>query len=423
MIPYKAMTREQLLEEYGAQKKAFDAYKAMGLKLDMSRGKPGAEQLALSMELLNMPLTVEDCTQEGDARNYGMLEGLPACRRLFAELLGVKPEQVFIGGVASLNLMYDLISKAYTHGLFASPRPWRCEEKVKFLCPSPGYDRHFAVTESFGAELITVKMTPTGPDMDEVERLALDPQVKGIWCVPKYSNPDGVIYSEETVRRLASMNTGAPDFVIMWDNAYCVHEFDGDFVPFADMLTLCREAGNPNRIFEFASTSKITFPGAGISCMAANDDNMKYMLKLISKQIISHDKLNQLRHVKYFGDKAGVLKHMKRHAAVLAPKFNAVLEVLERELGGLGIGEWLSPKGGYFVSFNAMEGCASRANALCREAGVIMTGAGATYPYGRDPLDSNLRIAPSLPPIGELRLAMEVFCVCMKLAALEKLTK
>lgn len=422
MEQYSGLSLEGLKEEQAKLAAEFSAYKAMGLKLDMSRGKPGADQLALSMDLLNLPLTVEDCTAVGDARNYGMLEGLPACRRLFAELLGVEPSEVFVGGVASLNLMYDLISKAYTHGLFASPRPWSKEPVVKFLCPAPGYDRHFAVTQSFGAELISVPMTGEGPDMEAVERLALDPAVKGIWCVPKYSNPDGVIYSDETVRRLAAMETGAPDFVIMWDNAYCVHEFDGDFVPFAEMLSICREAGHPNRVFEFASTSKITFPGAGISCMAANADNMKYMIALISKQIISHDKLNQLRHVKYFGSAAGVLEHMKRHAALLKPKFDAVLDVLDAELGGLGIAEWSKPKGGYFISLDAMPGCASRANALCREAGVVMTGAGATFPYGRDPQDSNLRIAPSLPPVDELRLAMKVFCVCLKLAAIEKLT-
>jgi DNA-binding transcriptional MocR family regulator len=292
---------------------------------------------------------------------------------------------------------------------------------VKFLCPAPGYDRHFRITESFGAELITVNMTPTGPDMDAVEELVKDPSVKGIWCVPKYSNPDGIVYSMGTVRRFANLKPAAPDFIIMWDNAYCVHEFEGDFVPFPDILSLCREAGNPDMVFEYASTSKITFPGAGISVMAASEQNQKYMQKLMGVQMISYDKVNQLRHVRYLKDKAGTLALMKKHAAILKPKFDMVLETLEHEIAPLGIAEWQKPKGGYFVSVNTMEGIAGRTLALCKEAGVVMTAAGATFPYGKDPRDSNIRIAPSLPPVDELEQAMEVFCVSMKLAALEKL--
>ncbi len=292
---------------------------------------------------------------------------------------------------------------------------------MKFLCPAPGYDRHFRITESFGAELITVKMTPTGPDMDAVEELVKDPEVKGIWCVPKYSNPDGIVYSTETIRRFANLKPAAPDFIIMWDNAYCVHEFDGDFVPFPDILSLCREAGSPDMVFEYASTSKITFPGAGISVMAASEENQKYMQKLMGVQMISYDKVNQLRHVRYLKDRAGTLALMKKHAAILKPKFAIVLETLEREIAPCGIAEWQKPKGGYFVSVNTMEGIAGRTLALCKEAGVVMTAAGATFPYGKDPRDSNIRIAPSLPPVEELEQAMEVFCVSLKLAALEKL--
>lgn len=419
---YRSMTRTAQQEELQKQQENLEALKAKHLKLDMSRGKPGKEQLDLVSGILTALTEPEDCIVEGtDVRNYGMLSGLPAAKKLFAELLGCRPEECFIGGSASLTLMYDTIAKAYTHGLLHSEKPWCKLERVKFLCPAPGYDRHFKITESFGAELITVDMTPTGPDMDQVEALVRDPDVRGIWCVPKYSNPDGIIYSEETIRRFAQLKPAAPDFVLMWDNAYCVHEFAGDYVPFPDIIGLCREAGNPDMVFEFASTAKITFPGAGISVMAASEANQAYMQKLMGVQMISYDKINQLRHVRFLKDKAGTLALMKKHATVLGPKFRTVLETLEREIAPCGIAEWQKPKGGYFVSVNTMDGIAKRTLALCREAGVVMTSAGATFPYGVDPRDRNIRVAPSLPPVEELEQAMEVFCVSMKIAALEKL--
>ena len=419
---YRNCSRSELLEEQKKCQAAFEAMKAKGLSLDMSRVKPGMAQLDAVSDILTVLTDPNDCLIDGmDARNYGGLAGLPCAKALFAEILGCRPEECFIGGSASLTLMYDTIAKAYTHGLLHSEKPWAKLDKVRFLCPAPGYDRHFRITESFGAELITVNMTPTGPDMDVVEELVRDPSVKGIWCVPKYSNPDGIVYSDETIRRFANLKPAAPDFIIMWDNAYCVHEFDGDFVPFPDILSLCREAGKPDMVFEYASTSKITFPGAGISVMAASEANQKYMQKLMGVQMISYDKVNQLRHVRYLKNKEGTLALMKKHAAILGPKFGMVLETLEREIAPLGIAQWQKPKGGYFVSVNTMDGIAGRTLALCREAGVVMTAAGATFPYGKDPRDSNIRIAPSLPPVEELEQAMEIFCVSMRLAALEKL--
>ena len=421
-MSYTNLTPAQAKAELDVVKAQFEALKAKNLKLDMSRGKPGKEQLDLVSDMLTTLSAPADCVSDGiDVRNYGELTGLPAAKKLWADILGCKPEECFIGGNASLTLMYDTISKAYTHGLKNSERPWCKEEVIKFLCPSPGYDRHFKVTESFGFELITVPMTPAGPDMDMVEELVNDPAVKGIWCVPKYSNPDGIIYSDETIARLASMKPAAPDFIIMWDNAYCIHEFDSDFVPFKDILTLCREAGNPDMVFEFASTSKVTFPGAGISVMATSEANMKHMVALLGIQTISYDKVNQLRHVRYLKDKEHTLALLKKHAAILGPKFAKVLDMLETEIAPLGIAQWQKPVGGYFVSVNTQPGLAKRTLELCKEAGVVMTGAGATFPYGVDPQDSNIRIAPSLPPVNELETAMEVFCTSLKLAALEKL--
>ena len=419
---YRSMSRSEQMEELQKQQANLEVLKAKGLKLDMSRGKPGKAQLDLVSDILTVLTDPADCIVDGtDVRNYGILAGLPAAKALFADVLGCKPEECFIGGTASLTLMYDTIAKAYTHGLLHSEKPWCKLDKVKVLCPAPGYDRHFKITESFGFELITVEMTPDGPDMDQVEELVKDPEVKGIWCVPKYSNPDGIIYSEETIRRFAHLKPAAPDFVLMWDNAYCVHEFDGDYVPFPDIISLCREAGNPDMVFEYASTSKITFPGAGISVMAASEANQKYMQKLLGVQMISYDKVNQLRHVRYLKNKEGTIAVMKKHAGVLGPKFKMVLDTLEREIAPLGIAEWQKPKGGYFVSVNTMDGIAKRTLALCKEAGVVMTSAGATFPYGKDPRDRNIRVAPSLPPVSELEQAMEVFCVSMKIAALEKL--
>jgi len=419
---YNSMNTDELRAAYAAESDKFAACKAQNLRLNMARGKPSKAQLDLVSDIMTVLTDPAECSIDGvDARNYGELEGLKCAREYWADMLGCKWTETFVGGTASLTLMYDVISKAFTHGLADSVRPWCREETVKFLCPSPGYDRHFRITESFGAELITVPMTSTGPDMDLVEELVKDPAVKGIWCVPKYSNPDGISYSDETVARFANLKPAAPDFTIMWDNAYCVHEFEGDFVPFKDIISLCAAAGRPNMVYEFASTSKITFPGAGISVMASSEENIRYMTKLMGVQMISYDKVNQLRHVKYLKNKAHTLELMKRHAALMAPKFRVVLEALAAQIEPYGFACWNKPTGGYFVSLNTMPGTAKRALQLCAEAGVTMTGAGATYPYGIDPDDSNIRIAPSLPPVEELKKAMEVFCTCLKLAALEKL--
>ena len=422
-MEYTRMTPAELAAEKEIVSRRFEELKARGLKLDMSRGKPGKVQLDLVSDILTVLSDPAQCQVEGlDVRNYGELTGLPAAKRLFAEILGCRPEECFIGGNASLTLMYDTIAKAYTHGLLHSEKPWAKLDKVKFLCPAPGYDRHFKISQSFGMELITIEMTPTGPDMDAVEEYVKDPAVKGIWCVPKYSNPEGVIYSQETIRRIAHLKPAAPDFIVMWDNAYCIHEFDGDYVPFPDILSLCREAGNPDLVFEYASTSKVTLPGAGVSVMAASVDNIKYMAGLLGIQTISYDKVNQLRHVLYLKDKAHTLELMKRHAAIMKPKFDAVVKALDQQIAPLGIAQFKRPKGGYFVSVDTMDGLAKRTLALCKEAGVVMTAAGATFPYGVDPRDRNIRIAPSLPPVEELEVAIDVFCTCLKLAALEKLT-
>ncbi|MEE3459860.1 MAG: aminotransferase class I/II-fold pyridoxal phosphate-dependent enzyme [Candidatus Faecousia sp.] len=423
MNAYEQMTKDEREAELKKVRAEFDALCAKKLSLNMARGKPGAHQLDLSTDMLTIVNDPAQCKIDGiDARNYGELAGLPSAKKLFAEILGVTPEQCFIGGSASLQLMYDVIAKAYTHGLRHSPKPWAREDHIKWLCPAPGYDRHFNVTKSFGMELITVPMLDDGPDMDMVEELVKDPTVKGIWCVPKYSNPEGVIYSEETVRRFAALKPAAPDFTIMWDNAYCVHEFEGEFVPFPDIISLCAEQGRPDMAWEFASTSKITFPGAGISVLASSLDNLAYYKSLATFQIISYDKMNQLRHVLFLKDKAHTLDFMKKHAEVLRPRFHCVLEVLDREIAPLGLAEWKHPKGGYFVSVNTIPGLATRTWELCKQAGVTMTKAGATYPNGFDPNDSNIRIAPSFPELDELRQAMEIFCTCLKLAALEQLS-
>ena len=421
-MKYTEMTSEQRAAELAKVSAEFESWKAKGLKLNMARGKPCKAQLDMVSDILTVLTDPAECVDEGiDARNYGELSGLPSAKKLFAEILGCKAEQVYVGGNASLQLMYDTIAKAYTHGLLHSEKPWCREEKVKWLCPAPGYDRHFKVTESFGFELITIPMTEEGPNMDLVEQLIKDPTVKGMWNVPKYSNPDGIIYSAETVDRIAKMKPAAPDFLLMWDNAYCIHEFEGEFVPFSDILSECEKYGNADMVFEFASTSKITLPGAGVAVFACSEANMKYMTGLMGVQVISFDKINQLRHVKYLKDKATTLALMKKHAAIMGPKFKTVTEMLAREIAPLGLATWHEPKGGYFVSVNTLPGLAKRTLALCREAGVVMTSAGATFPYGVDPKDCNIRVAPSLPPVEELEQAMEVFCCCLKLAALEQL--
>ena len=422
MKKYTDMTAEELQAELKVVEAKYEELKGKGLSLNMARGKPGKEQLDLTSEMMDILTSDSDYMCDGiDARNYGNLDGLPSCKKLFAEILGVKPENVFVGGNASLQLMYDTISKAYTHGLKNSSKPWAKLDTVKWLCPAPGYDRHFKVSETFGMEMITVPMTPAGPDMDLVEELIRDPAVKGMWCVPKYSNPDGIVYSDETIRRIASMKPAAEDFLLMWDNAYCVHEFFCDFVPFADILGECAKYGNEDMVFEFASTSKITYPGAGVSVFVCSEGNMAYMMKLLNVQIISYDKVNQLRHVRYLKDRAGVLALMKRHAAILAPKFQCVLDNLDREIAPLGFASWQHPMGGYFISVNTLPGTAKAAWQLCKDAGLTMTNAGATFPYGKDPQDSNMRVAPSLPPIEQLQQAMEVYCTSLKLAALRKL--
>jgi len=422
MSNYLEFDRTQLEQEYAQVKTSFEACKAKNLKLNMARGKPSKLQLDVVNGILSALTEGDDCFVDGiDTRNYGELAGIPCARRYWADILDCKPEQTFVGGSASLNIMFDVIARAYSHGLLHSPRPWCKEETVKFLCPSPGYDRHFRITEFFGAELITVPMTGSGPDMDVIEALVKDPQVKGIWCVPKYSNPEGIIYSAETVSRFANLKPAAPDFAIMWDNAYCIHEFEGEYVPFPDIISLCAAAGSPDMVYEFASTSKITFAGAGFSVMASSEANIAYFSKLFGVQMISQDKINQLRHVRFLKDKAHTIEIMKQHAVLMAPKFNVVSDMLEKIIAPCGFAQWNRPKGGYFVSLNTMPGTAKRALALCKEAGVEMTPAGATYPHGVDPQDSNIRIAPSLPPVEELKDAMDVFCTCLKLAALEKL--
>ena len=421
-MTYSQMSAEERKAEYARLQKDFDDLKAKGLNLNMARGKPSKQQIDQANGLFDLMRDPADYVADGiDVRTYGELAGIPAARRLFAEVLGCRPEQVFVGGNSSLQLMYDTICKAYTHGLLRSPRPWCKEETVKWLCPVPGYDRHFKVTETFGFELVAIPMTDEGPDMDAVEEAVKDPAVKGIWCVPKFSNPEGIVFSDRVIRRMAALKPAAPDFLIMWDNAYCIHEFEGDFIPFPDMLALCAENGNPDMVFEFFSTSKITQPGAGIACFACSEDNMAYMKKLIDIQTIGFDKVNQQRQVLFLQNKAHMLEMMRQRAAVMAPKFRCVVETLDREVAPAGIADWRRPKGGYFVSLNAMPGTAKRTLALCKEAGVTMTSAGATFPYGKDPQDSNIRIAPSLPPVEELEQAIEVLCVCLKLSALEKL--
>ena len=418
---YSDLDKASLSAELSRVKQDYEALRGYKLNLNLTRGKPETAQLALSNDLFRT-LDDGDFDIDGmDTRNYGELAGLPSCRKLFADLLFCKPEEVILGNNASLQLMYDLIAKAYTHGLKNSVRPWSKEEKIKFLCPFPGYDRHFNVSKSFGMELVPVPMDEKGPNMDLVEELVKDPSVKGMWCVPKYSNPDGYVYPLETCMRIAALHPAAPDFALMWDNAYCIHTFEGEDLPFPDMIGLCRETGNPDLVYEFASTSKVTFAGAGVSCMAASVENIKYILGLMTFQTIGPNKVNELMHVRFLKDAAHTHAHMKKHAAIMKPKFDLVCEALEREIDPLGIASWHRPKGGYFVSVNLMPGTAKRVVSLCKDVGVALTGAGATYPGGVDPEDTNLRIAPSYPPLSEVKAAMEVFCTCAKLAALEKL--
>lgn len=395
--------------------------RGLGLKLDMSRGKPARDQLDLCEPMLTV-LSHNDQMQDGktDVRNYGVLEGIPSCRALFADIMEVPVENVIAGGSSSLTMMYDTMLRLWTFGA-PGHEPWSKQGKIKWLCPAPGYDRHFAITQQLGIEMIPVPMTETGPDMDMIERLAgEDPAVKGVWCVPKYSNPQGITYSDDTVRRFAAMKTAAPDFRVFWDNAYIVHHLGEEHDELLNIFPEAEKCGTQDRFLEFCSTSKVTFAGAGVAAMAASLNNIAWTKKIMTVQAISPDKINQLRHVRYFQNVEGLTDHMKKHAAILKPKFDLVLSLLEEKLGGTGAGSWHTPRGGYFISFDALPGCAKRINTLCKEAGVVMTGAGATFPYGKDPQDSNLRIAPSMPPLDELKQAAEVFCTCALLAAVEK---
>lgn len=412
---YSELTREELIAERSALEKRYNEFKAKGLKLDMSRGKPGADQLDLSSGIND----VKDFVENGvDYRNYGILDGIPECKKLFADLMGVEPKNVIIGPNASLTLMFDYISQCYTHG--AGDAPWCTLKSVKFLCPVPGYDRHFTILEHFGIEMINIKMNEDGPDMDAIEEYVKDESVKGIICVPKYSNPQGITFSDAVVRRIAALKPAAKDFRIIWDNAYCIHDLDDNGDELLNIFNVLSEYSNEDMVVEFCSTSKITFPGAGVSALIASDNNIASIKKRLNAQTISYDKMNQQRHVKFFGDANGVRNHMKKHAAILKPKFDMVLRHLDNELSGRGIASWVSPKGGYFISLDVLEGCAKRVGALCKEAGVTLTTVGATFPYGKDERDSNIRIAPSYPPVEELDLAAELLCICVRLASVEK---
>ena len=424
IMQYNDMSKEELLALKESLNKEYAEAKAKGLALDMSRGKPSAKQLDVSLGLLDTINSSSDLKPlDGtDCRNYGVLDGIPEAKKLMADMMGTTPDHVIVYGNASLNIMYDQISRAYTHGILGNT-PWCKLDKVKFLCPVPGYDRHFAITERFGIEMINIPMSESGPDMGMVEEyVSKDASVKGIWCVPKYSNPQGYTYSEETVKRMAALKPAAEDFRIFWDNAYVIHDlYDDNKDEIADIISECEKAGNPDMVFEFASTSKVSFPGSGIAALATSANNIADIKKQLTIQTIGHDKLNQLRHVRFFKDINGLKEHMRKHAEFIRPKFEAVESVLEEELSGLGIGSWTEPKGGYFISFDAMDGCAKAIVAKCKEAGVKLTGAGATFPYGKDPKDSNIRIAPSFPTPEEMKQAADLFVLCVKLVSVEKL--
>lgn len=423
MKKYSELTKEELQALKKELEAKYREYQAKDLKLNMARGKPCVEQLNLSMGMMDVLNADSDltCDDGTDCRNYGVLDGIKEAQELLADMMEVPSDQIIIYGNSSLNVMYDTIARSMTHGVMGST-PWAKLDKVKFLCPVPGYDRHFKITEYFGIEMINVPMTEDGPDMDMVESLvSSDESIKGIWCVPKYSNPQGYSYSDLTVRRFARLKPAAKDFRIYWDNAYTIHHlYDDKQDNLVEILAECKRAGNPDLVYKFASTSKISFPGSGIAALASSHNNLDDIKEQLAVQTIGHDKVNQLRHVRFFGDIHGMIEHMRRHADILRPKFEAVIEILKRELGGLEIGSWTEPKGGYFISFDSLEGCAKDIVAKCKKAGVIMTGAGATYPYGKDPHDSNIRIAPSYPPLSDLVIATELFALCVKLSSVNK---
>lgn len=422
-MKYSDMSVEELQALLAQLNQEYEEMKALGLTLDMSRGKPSSAQLDISNDMLDVFNSGSDCkSAEGiDCRNYGNLEGIPQARKLMGDLMRVSAENVYVCGNASLNIMYDCVARAMMFGIMGCT-PWCRLPKVKFLCPVPGYDRHFKITELFGIEMINIPMTSEGPDMDMVEKLvASDSSIKGIWCVPKYSNPQGIVYSDETVIRFANLKPAAKDFRIFWDNAYIVHHVYDENIEIPEILSECAKAGNPDMVYEFCSTSKITFAGGGISAIAASVDNLNWIKKSLTVQTISYDKLNQLRHVLFFKDADGIKAHMRKHADFLRPKFDAVLNIFEQELGETGVAEWTKPMGGYFISFEAMEGCAKAIVAKCKEAGVVLTGAGAPFPYGVDPKDTNIRIAPSYPTPEELEQAAKLFALCVKLVSVQKL--
>ncbi|MCR5145370.1 MAG: aminotransferase class I/II-fold pyridoxal phosphate-dependent enzyme [Lachnospiraceae bacterium] len=424
MQSYETMSKEELQQEFEQVKAIYKEYQGKGLKLDMSRGKPSTEQLDLGLEMLDIINSKSDMKAENgiDTRNYGVLDGIPDAKKLMAEVMEVTPDEVMIFGNSSLNTMFDMVARSMIFGV-CGDTPWCKLDKVKWLCPVPGYDRHFAVTEHFGIEMINIPMSEDGPDMDMVEKLvSSDPAIKGIWCVPKYSNPQGVVYSDETVRRMANLKPAASDFRIYWDNAYIVHHlYTAEEGKLLNIIEECKKAGNPDMVYEFASTSKISLAGSGIAAIASSEKNLADMKKTITIQTIGYDKVNMLRHARYFKNAQGVLDHMKKHADILRPRFELVLETLDRELKGRGVGTWINPKGGYFVTYQTLEGCATEVIRLAKEAGVVMTGAGAPFPYHKDPQDSVIRIAPSYPSLEELKDAAEIFAVCVRYASLEKM--
>ena len=421
---YVDMSKEELVSVQKELMHKFNEIKEKNLKLDMSRGKPSPAQLKVSYPMLDCITSESSLIDENgvDCSNYGCLDGLESAKQLLADMIGTDKDHMIVFGNSSLNIMFDQISRAFTHG-YLGHTPWSKLDKIKFLCPVPGYDRHFMITEHFGIEMINVPMTPEGPDMDLVEKLVSeDPAIKGIWCVPKYSNPQGYTYSDETVRRFAALTPAAPDFRIFWDNAYAIHHlYDDRQDQLLEILSECEKAGHPDMVFEFCSTSKVSFAGSGIAAIASSKANLDDMRKSMTIQTIGYDKINQLRHVRYFKDINGIREHMKKHAAIMRPKFEAVLKVLDEELGGLGIGSWTKPNGGYFISFDAMDGCAKAIAAKCKEAGVTLTGAGATFPYKKDPKDSNIRIAPSFPTPEEMAMATDLFVLCVKMVSVDKL--